>query len=76
LGNVIMVCGDLHRNVGPIRHPGLLEVITSGAAQDGDENFGLLDLQGPQATVRLYEKGRTEPQYQVSVMRSGLTAGG
>ncbi|MGE0330849.1 MAG: hypothetical protein AB7P37_09145 [Ramlibacter sp.] len=76
LGNVIMVCGDLHRNVDPIRHPGLLEVITSGAAQDGDENFGLLDLQGSQATVRLYEKGRADPRYQASVTRVGLAAGG
>lgn len=70
-GNVIMVCGDLHRNVKPVQHPGMLEVITSGAAQDGDENFGLLELQGLQATVRLYEKGRTDPQYQASVTRGG-----
>lgn len=70
-GNVILFCGDLHRNVKPIQHPGLLEVITSGAAQDGDENFGLLELQGAQAAVRLYEKGRDEPQFQASFTRGG-----
>ncbi len=70
-GNVILFCGDLHRNVKPIQHPGLLEVISSGAAQDGDENFGLLALQGDQATVRLYEKGRDEPQFQASFTRGG-----
>lgn len=75
-GNVIIFCGDLHRNVQPIQHPGLLEVITSGAAQDGDENFGLLDLQGDQATVRLYEKGRSEPEHQASFARGGLPAMG
>ena len=73
-GNVIIFCGDLHRNVDPIRHPGMLEVITSGAAQDGDENFGLLDLQGPQAVVRLYEKGRAQPQYEASFNRAGAAA--
>lgn len=73
-GNVVIFCGDLHRNVKPIQHPGLLEVITSGAAQDGDENFGLLDLQSDQADVRLYEKGRNEPQYQASFTRGGLPA--
>ena len=73
-GNVILFCGDLHRNVKPIQHPGLLEVITSGAAQDGDENFGLLELLGPQATVRLYEKGRNEPRYQASFVRGGAAA--
>lgn len=73
-GNVILFCGDLHRNVKPIQHPGLLEVITSGAAQDGDENFGLLELQGLQASVRLYEKGRDEPQYQASFTRGGAQA--
>lgn len=70
-GNVILFCGDLHRNVKPIQHPGLLEVITSGAAQDGDENFGLLELQGAQATVRLYEKGRSEPRFQAAFTRGG-----
>ncbi len=74
-GNVIIVCGDLHRNVEPIRHPGMLEVITSGAAQDGDENFGLLDLQGTLATVRLYEKGRSSPQYEAQFQRGGEAAG-
>ncbi len=73
-GNVIVFCGDLHRNVQPIQHPGLLEVITSGAAQGRDENFGLLELQGLQATVRLYEKGRVEPQYQAGFTRGGLEA--
>ena len=53
--NIIVLSGDIHKNLKLV-HDNTYEFYSSAAAQTGEENFGLLDLDADVIRASLYKK--------------------
>lgn len=62
----VVLSGDIHKNATQLHDGYLLEVTSSGAALPriggGSGNFGILELEGGQAKIALYEKEGLDKQ--------------